>query len=74
MRCGLLRPAQPASGATFEQLLHEYPDLEREDIAQALRYAAWMLASVSFRWRATMRPRRRSRLRANAQQFNDAPK
>jgi uncharacterized protein (DUF433 family) len=31
---------QIAGGATIDQLLSEYPDLEREDIAQALRYGA----------------------------------
>jgi uncharacterized protein (DUF433 family) len=31
-----------AEGATTEQLLIEYPDLEREDIRQALTYAAWL--------------------------------
>jgi uncharacterized protein (DUF433 family) len=33
---------QIASGATADELLVEYPYLEREDIAQALRYAAWL--------------------------------
>jgi uncharacterized protein (DUF433 family) len=32
---------QIASGQTMEQLLVDYPYLEREDIVQALRYAAW---------------------------------
>ncbi len=32
---------QIASGQTIEQLLVDYPYLEREDITQALRYAAW---------------------------------
>jgi uncharacterized protein (DUF433 family) len=32
---------QIAAGASIEQLLGEYPYLEREDIVQALRYAAW---------------------------------
>jgi uncharacterized protein (DUF433 family) len=32
---------QIAAGASIEQLLAEYPYLEREDIVQALRYAAW---------------------------------
>ncbi len=32
---------QIGSGATIEELLAEYPYLEREDILQALRYAAW---------------------------------
>jgi uncharacterized protein (DUF433 family) len=30
-----------ANGMTVEQILDEYPDLEVEDIQQALRYAAW---------------------------------
>lgn len=30
-----------ASGMSFEQIMGEYPDLEREDIQEALRYAAW---------------------------------
>lgn len=34
---------QVAAGASTETLLLEYPYLEREDIAQALRYAAWRL-------------------------------
>ena len=33
---------QIAHGATFEEILADYPDLEREDIAQALEYAAWL--------------------------------
>jgi uncharacterized protein (DUF433 family) len=32
---------QIAAGQTIEGLLTDYPYLEREDIAQALRYAAW---------------------------------
>jgi uncharacterized protein (DUF433 family) len=32
---------QIAAGASVDELLREYPYLEREDIAQALRYAAW---------------------------------
>jgi uncharacterized protein (DUF433 family) len=31
---------QVAEGATPEELLREFPYLEREDITQALRYAA----------------------------------
>lgn len=30
-----------ANGMSFEEILVEYPDLETEDIRQALRYAAW---------------------------------
>lgn len=32
---------QIGAGRTMEQLLLDYPYLEREDILQALRYAAW---------------------------------
>jgi uncharacterized protein (DUF433 family) len=34
--------SQIAHGATFEEVLQGYPDLEREDIVQALEYAAWL--------------------------------
>jgi uncharacterized protein (DUF433 family) len=33
---------QIAHGATFEEILQGYPDLEREDIQQAIEYAAWL--------------------------------
>lgn len=33
---------QIGAGRTIEELLTEYPYLEREDILQALRYAAWL--------------------------------
>jgi uncharacterized protein (DUF433 family) len=33
---------QIAHGATFEEILQGYPDLERADIQQALEYAAWL--------------------------------
>ena len=33
---------QIGAGRTIEELLAEYPYLEREDILQALRYAAWL--------------------------------
>lgn len=32
---------QIASGRTIETLLDDYPCLERDDVLQALRYAAW---------------------------------
>lgn len=32
---------QIGSGRTIDELLIDYPYLEREDIMQALRYAAW---------------------------------
>jgi len=33
---------QIAHGAGFEEILEGYPDLEREDIQQAIEYAAWL--------------------------------
>jgi uncharacterized protein (DUF433 family) len=33
---------QLAHGSTWEEVLADYPDLEREDIKQALEYAAWL--------------------------------
>lgn len=32
---------QIGAGRTIEDVLSDYPNLEREDILQALRYAAW---------------------------------
>lgn len=32
---------QIGAGRTIEELLADYPYLDREDIMQALRYAAW---------------------------------
>lgn len=32
---------QIGSGRTIEEILADYPYLEREDLLQALRYAAW---------------------------------
>jgi uncharacterized protein (DUF433 family) len=32
---------QIAAGVGAPELLNDYPDLERDDIVQALRYAAW---------------------------------
>ena len=34
--------SQIAHGASFEEILEDYPDLEREDIQQAIEYAAWL--------------------------------
>ena len=31
-----------ADGMTAPQIVAEYPDLEEEDVAQALKYAAWV--------------------------------
>jgi uncharacterized protein (DUF433 family) len=33
---------QIAHGATTDEILADYPDLERGDIEQALQYAAWL--------------------------------
>ena len=33
---------QIARGATFAEILEGYPDLTREDIQQAIEYAAWL--------------------------------
>jgi uncharacterized protein (DUF433 family) len=33
---------QIAHGATTEEVLEGYPDLEADDIQQALQYAAWL--------------------------------
>ena len=33
---------QIAHGATFEEICADYPDIEREDIQEALEYAAWL--------------------------------
>jgi uncharacterized protein (DUF433 family) len=37
-----------ANDVSFEEILAEYPDLEREDIQQALRYAAWTADDVVY--------------------------
>ncbi len=33
---------QVAYGATMDEILDEYPDLDRDDIQQALAYTAWL--------------------------------
>ena len=33
---------QIAHGASFDEILQGYPDLQREDIQQAVEYAAWL--------------------------------
>jgi uncharacterized protein (DUF433 family) len=33
---------QVAHGATVEEVLGDYPDLEPEDVQQAMEYAAWL--------------------------------
>jgi uncharacterized protein (DUF433 family) len=35
-----------ASNATVEEILEDYPYLEREDIAAALSYAAWRVEEI----------------------------
>ena len=37
-----------ASGRTVDEILIAYPYLEREDIQQALQYAAWRAEEVEF--------------------------
>ncbi len=33
-----------ASGASVQEVLDAYPELEIEDVQQAMRYAAWVMA------------------------------
>lgn len=35
-----------ANGMSQAEIISEYPDLEEEDINQALRYAAWMAEDI----------------------------
>ena len=35
-----------SEGVTFDEILKEYPDLTREDIIEALRYAAWTVGTT----------------------------
>ncbi|HEY84091.1 MAG TPA: DUF433 domain-containing protein [Chloroflexi bacterium] len=37
-----------ANGMNFDQIIAEYPDLDAEDIQQALRYAAWTSNDIVF--------------------------
>ena len=39
---------QIAHGASFDEILQEYPDLEREDIQQAIEYAAWLTEEETY--------------------------
>lgn len=34
--------SQIAHGAAVDEILADYPDLEREDVGEALEYAAWL--------------------------------
>ena len=36
------------AGASVDDLLHEFPYLEREDIMQAIQYAAWVVQGREF--------------------------
>jgi len=36
--------SQIAHGATVDEVLSDYPDLERADVEQSLEYAAWLTA------------------------------
>ena len=37
-----------ANGMIIQQIIDEYPDLEPQDIKQALRYAAWVTADTIY--------------------------
>jgi uncharacterized protein (DUF433 family) len=37
---------QVAHGASPEEILKDYPDLERDDLRQAMEYAAWLTSEV----------------------------
>jgi uncharacterized protein (DUF433 family) len=37
-----------ANGMTTQEIIEEYPDLEPEDIRQALRYAAWAVEDALY--------------------------
>jgi uncharacterized protein (DUF433 family) len=39
---------QIAYGATFGEILEGFPDLEKEDIQQAIEYAAWLAQEQVF--------------------------
>jgi len=39
---------QIAQGATFGEILEGFPDLEKEDIQQAIEYAAWLAQEQAF--------------------------
>jgi len=42
--------AQVGNGQTIDEVLQAYPYLEREDVLQALRYAAWRLEEQDMPW------------------------
>jgi uncharacterized protein (DUF433 family) len=37
-----------ANGMTVAEILEEYPDLEEEDVRQALHYAAWTMDDIVY--------------------------
>jgi uncharacterized protein (DUF433 family) len=39
--------SQIGAGESIEELLVDYPYLERKDILQALQYAAWLAGSIT---------------------------
>ena len=39
---------QIAHGASFDEILQGYPELEREDIQQAIEYAAWLTEDETY--------------------------
>lgn len=39
---------QIAHGASFDEILQGYPDLEKEDIQQAIEYAAWLTEEETY--------------------------
>lgn len=40
---------QIGAGQTIDELLEDYPYLEREDVLQALRYASWLASEREIR-------------------------
>jgi uncharacterized protein (DUF433 family) len=42
-----------ANGMDVDEVIMEYPDLEPEDIRQALQYAAWTADDARCMWRST---------------------
>ena len=39
---------QIAHGASFDEILKGYPDLEKKDIQQAIEYAAWLTEEETY--------------------------
>jgi uncharacterized protein (DUF433 family) len=37
-----------ADGHSVDEIVLEYPELEREDVLEALRYASWLASETSF--------------------------